>query len=261
MKRSHQKFYTKLSATATARKNCGVYLYDGFLSPVEARDAFVLMGDDAEFPWDKNPDLDGERLDRHAYKHDRKKFSRDRKKKKQFEGLSRLEAICSKIERDFGMKVSYVCCNRFEDPDHRIDWHVDTFGEHICVLSLGSKRRIEFRNYETGEIDAVTPAAGDLSTRLMITGFAQRSKPMQWQGGISRDSPLCSSSRCPGTQQSSVRDIEERQAAMVSREISRDDGNLGFRKWCDGHFLKLNDSKIQLWEEVANLFFELAKTK
>jgi len=170
MKRSNQPFLEKLNA-ATAKKDCGLYLYDRFLPPHEARDAFDVLVDDAKFPWDTKPVLFGETLTQHAYKHDREKYSRNLKKSKSksksktnisWEGISKLEAICSKIEHDFGVKVSYVFCNRFEDPSHRIDWHKDTYGEHICVLSLGSKRRIEFRNNHTQEIDSVTPDAGDL---------------------------------------------------------------------------------------------------
>ena len=78
------------------------------------------------------------------------------------DGLVKLEAICSKIEQDFDVNISFVFCNRFQDPNHRVDWHKDTYGEHICVLTFGSKRRIEFRNNKTMQIEQLTPAAGDL---------------------------------------------------------------------------------------------------
>ena len=60
------------------------------------------------------------------------------------------------------MKVGGVYCNRFEDPTHNLQWHKDTYGTHIFVLSLGSQRTVEWRENKTQAIDSVKPAAGDM---------------------------------------------------------------------------------------------------
>lgn len=163
MKKS-KTFHDKLDA-ATDKKECGVYLYDGFLSSGEARKAFDIFDDDSKFPWDTKPVLFGETLTSHAYEHDRYQFRKKKVRRaltSNERGLFKLEELCSKIERDFDVKISYVFCNRFQDPKHRMSWHKDTYGEHICVLTLGSERRIEFRNNKTRRVEALTPASGDL---------------------------------------------------------------------------------------------------
>uniref|UniRef100_A0A7S2EJM4 Fe2OG dioxygenase domain-containing protein n=1 Tax=Trieres chinensis TaxID=1514140 RepID=A0A7S2EJM4_TRICV len=160
MIRSSETFLQKLS-TATDKKDCGLYVYDGYLSPRNANDAFAVLGNDALFPWDNKPVLGGERLTQHAYGHDRYKYLKGQKNKS-FRGLSKLEEICSNIEDDFGIEISYVFCNRFQDPNHFLDWHKDTYGENICVLTLGAPRRIEFRNNKTRAIEGLVPKSGDL---------------------------------------------------------------------------------------------------
>lgn len=155
-------FLEKLDS-ATSKTECGLYMFEGFLPPVEAQDAFDVLGDDEKFPWNTKPLLYGELMTQHAYEHNRYKNKKSKKKKiSNSEGLSKLEAICSQLEQEFDVKISDVFCNRFQDPKHRVDWHKDTYGRHICVLTLGSKRRIEFRNNKTKQVEEMTPSTGDL---------------------------------------------------------------------------------------------------
>ena len=77
-------------------------------------------------------------------------------------GLQQLEELCVRIETEFDGEVTDVYCNRFQDSWHNIDWHKDTYGQHIFVLSLGSQRTIKFRNSKTREIEEVTPREGDM---------------------------------------------------------------------------------------------------
>ena len=58
-RRTRKPFLEKLD-TATTKKDCGMYLFEGFLSPKEAKDAFDVLVDDAKFPWDREPELNGE---------------------------------------------------------------------------------------------------------------------------------------------------------------------------------------------------------
>lgn len=169
-RRTRKPFLEKLD-TATTKKDCGMYLFEGFLSPKEAKDAFDVLVDDAKFPWDATPELNGEPLLDDASEHDLVEVAKEQKKKRgrikytpDLNGLLKLGELCARIERDFDVKVSSVCCNRFPNSDHHEceDWQKNAYGEHICVLTLGSKRRIEVRNNKTQEIEAMTPSAGDL---------------------------------------------------------------------------------------------------
>ena len=134
-------------------------MYNGFQSPQVANDAFLVLKNDSDFPWELKPKLFGEQLKQHAYKHDRYKYTAGKNKRK---GLDMLETICSTLEHEFDVQISFVYCNRFQDPHHMLDWHKDTYGEHILVLTLGAERRIEFRNNVTREIESITPKSGDL---------------------------------------------------------------------------------------------------
>jgi len=166
--RRQQPFLKKLDA-ATTKKDCGVYIYEDYLSPKEAKETFDLLVDDAKFPWDTKPYSHGERLKQHAYNHDATDFTKALKKKggkikntSTFEGLLKLEELRHKIEKEFDVEVPSVWCNRFRKLNHKSDWHKDIYGLHICVLTLGSKRRIEFRDDKTRQIDTFTPSHGDL---------------------------------------------------------------------------------------------------
>lgn len=117
------------------------------------------INSDNDFPWDLKPVLFGERLAQHAYTYRR---SNTKKRNNKFQGLKVLESICEKIEEEFDGEVDEVFCNRFEHCTHRIDWHKDTYGRHILVLSLGSSRRVQFRDNKTKKIDTVQPSSGDL---------------------------------------------------------------------------------------------------
>ena len=140
---------------ATTRTDCGIYVFRNFLEsdPESEWENF----DNDEFPWDLKPRIFGERLDQHAYLY--KRTDRELQKSP---ALRRLEELCESLEDRFGGEISDVFCNRFVDPSHGIDWHKDTYGTHIFVLSLGSPGRIEFRHNKTNEIEEVLPEAGDL---------------------------------------------------------------------------------------------------
>ena len=99
----------------------------------------------------------GESLPQHAYY-----FQRRKKEITDNNALALLEHMCEKIEKDFDVEVYDVYCNRLEDPTHHLDWHEDTYGTHIFVLSLGSQRTVEWRENKTGAIDSVRPQAGDM---------------------------------------------------------------------------------------------------
>ena len=78
-----------------------------------------------------------------------------------------MEEIANRIEDEFDGKITDVCCNRFHDPNHNIDWHKDQYGRHIFVLSLGSRRTIQFRNEKTKAVDAVTRPEKEMFTCFM----------------------------------------------------------------------------------------------
>ena len=152
-----------LENLGSAKKVCdgNLYLFDSYLSPDESRDALKVLDSDA-FPWDTAPKLYGQQLDQHAYQHNQRGSSSTKRKIDRSLGLQKLEEIASRIEMEFDGKVTDVYCNRFQDPSHNIDWHKDKYGRHIFVLSLGSRRTIQFRNDKTKAIDSVTPGEGDL---------------------------------------------------------------------------------------------------
>lgn len=161
-------FLDKLDV-ATTKKDCGLYMFKGFLSPKEAKVAFNILVDDVKFPWDTKPELNGEPLTQKSSKHELLESAKEHKKKNgkikynnNLKGLLKLGELTARIENDFDVKVSYVFCNRFPNPDHILDWHKNTYGQHICVLTLGSKRRMEFRNNKTKKIETMTPRTGDL---------------------------------------------------------------------------------------------------
>jgi hypothetical protein len=166
--RRRQPFLEKLDV-ATTKKDCGVYMFEGFLSKKEAKNAFDLLVDDTNFPWDTRPELNGQPLTQKSCEHDLIESAKEQKKKEgrtkypsNLKGLLKLGEICALIERDFDVEVSFVFCNRFPNPAQQPDWCKNEYGEHICVLTLGSKRRIEVRNNETEQIETMTPSAGDL---------------------------------------------------------------------------------------------------
>lgn len=41
-------------------------------------------------------------------------------------------------------------------------WHKDTYGRHIMVLSLGSSRKVQFRDNKTKQVETIEPSLGDL---------------------------------------------------------------------------------------------------
>eukprot|EP00547_Thalassionema_nitzschioides_P005790 CAMPEP_0194218242 /NCGR_PEP_ID=MMETSP0156-20130528/23321_1 /TAXON_ID=33649 /ORGANISM="Thalassionema nitzschioides, Strain L26-B" /LENGTH=213 /DNA_ID=CAMNT_0038947527 /DNA_START=7 /DNA_END=648 /DNA_ORIENTATION=+ len=146
-----------LDKLKTAETTCGLYLFH-YVQFEEREKAFEIFNSDL-FPWDTKPKLYGEALQQHAFyfrRNARSKGVRDN------EALSLLEEMCKKIEEDFDVKIFDVYCNRFEDPTHNQEWHKDTYGSHIFVLSLGSQRTVEWRENKSGAIDSVRPAAGDM---------------------------------------------------------------------------------------------------
>lgn len=133
-------------------------MFRDFLSQAEAHDLFECLNDDAQFPWDKQPVLFGERLTQHAYE-----FTRSERKIAKWPGLASLEALCERIESYLDGEVTDVFCNRFQDTSHSLPWHTDTYGHHIVVLSLGHGRRVQFRDLKTQkDVVDVLPKAGDV---------------------------------------------------------------------------------------------------
>mmetsp|Transcript_48434 Transcript_48434/g.117224 ORF Transcript_48434/g.117224 Transcript_48434/m.117224 type:complete len:149 (-) Transcript_48434:224-670(-) len=79
------------------------------------------------------------------------------------DGQEALELLCRRISNDFCCYVQSVYCNRFQDLDHRIEWHRDKFGSHILVLTLGNGRRdLEFKDNSGSNLQRYHPKAGDL---------------------------------------------------------------------------------------------------
>mmetsp|Transcript_25421 Transcript_25421/g.45915 ORF Transcript_25421/g.45915 Transcript_25421/m.45915 type:complete len:230 (-) Transcript_25421:186-875(-) len=140
----------------------GLFLVDQFVSHDEAENAFQTLNDG--IPWNLTPSLYGEKLSQHAYHHFRnnKNSAYKRAEKSAAGGLTKLEDLCTNIEKYFDGKVSDVYCNRFMNPEHHIPYHTDTFGRHVIVLSLGSHRTVNFRNKKTKHVTEVRPKAGDL---------------------------------------------------------------------------------------------------
>ena len=161
-------FLEKLS-TATSKKECGIYQFEGFLSPQEAKEAFDDLVDDATFPWDPQPELNGEPLTNQSSEQDLLDSAKEQKKKNgavkynsSLKGLLKLGELFARIENAFDVKISYVCCNRFPSPNNQMEWQKNSYGERYCVLTLGSERRIEIRNNKTQYTESMTSAAGDL---------------------------------------------------------------------------------------------------
>lgn len=145
-----------LDKLETAEKTCGLFLFH-YLDVDEQRKAFADFNS-AEFPWELNPKLYGQKLDQHAYYFDRN----NKKKLKNNAALTKLDGLCERIEKDFDVQIGGVYCNRFQEATHNLPWHKDTYGSHIFVLSLGSQRTVEWRENKTKAIDSVAPAAGDM---------------------------------------------------------------------------------------------------
>ena len=163
--RHHPKEKMKpfLEKLESSKKVCdgSLYLFESYLSSEESAETLKVLDSD-EFPWDVAPKLYGQRLDQHAYQHNQRRSASTKKKIGRSPGLQKLEEIANRIEVDFDGKITDVFCNRFQDPSHSIDWHKDQYGRHIFVLSLGSRRTIQFRNDKSKAVDAVTPREGDV---------------------------------------------------------------------------------------------------
>lgn len=159
-------FLEKLT-TATSKKECGIYQFEGFLSPEEAQEAFDDLVGDATFPWDTQPELNGEPLTNQSCEQDLLESAKEQKKKNgsikynsSLRGLLKLGELFARIEDAFDIKINYVCCNRFPSPNN--EWQKNSYGERFCVLTLGSERRIEIRNNKTQHTETMTSGAGDL---------------------------------------------------------------------------------------------------
>ena len=114
--------------------------------------------DSDRFPWETKAKLYGETLPQHASYFPRGS-KKSKKKIKENESLALLEDLRRRFESDVEI---YVFSNRFQDPTHDIDWHKDTYGCHIFVLSLGSQRTVDFPENKTRNIESVKPGVGDL---------------------------------------------------------------------------------------------------
>lgn len=151
-------FLDQLDA-ATKVDDVGVYIIEDFLSQEEAKESFEILNNSTNLPWKANPTLYRIKLNQHAYEFRRSK--RNIKRASKSIGMSKLEELSRKIEKEFDGKVSYVWCNRLH-PEHNVPYHTDTFGQHIVVLSLGSQRTINFRHLKSKEIIEVRPNPGSL---------------------------------------------------------------------------------------------------
>jgi len=148
-----------LDALKESEQIAGIFLRRQFLSSQEADAAFSVLNDDKHFPWDHNPVLFGEALTQHAYYYERNGNPNE------YAGIDLIESLCTRIETLYDGKISDVFCNRFHHVKHNIGWHRDTYGEHILVLSLGSRRNIQFRKrqlFGKREVVTVRPNAGDI---------------------------------------------------------------------------------------------------
>mmetsp|Transcript_5568 Transcript_5568/g.15676 ORF Transcript_5568/g.15676 Transcript_5568/m.15676 type:complete len:233 (-) Transcript_5568:63-761(-) len=151
-----------LEKLESSNKVCGgLYLFDSYLSHDECAEALKTL-DSEDFPWDISPKLYGQKLTQHDYQHYQRSSSSTKKKIGRSAGLQKLEQIAGRIEMEFDGKITDVYCNRFQDPTHNIEWHKDTYGRHIFVLSLGSRRTVQFRNNKSRATDSITPKEGDL---------------------------------------------------------------------------------------------------
>ena len=148
-----------LDKLATAKQTCGLYLFENYLNAQERDEYFAAFNNEnTAFPWQTKPKLYGQALPQHAY-------YMDRFQKKAIQAnpaLTLLDSLCTRIEDDLDVQIFGVYCNRLADSTHHLDWHKDTYGSHILVLSLGSQRTVEWRENKTGAIDSVRPHAGDV---------------------------------------------------------------------------------------------------
>ena len=121
-------FLDQLDA-ATKVDDVGVYIIDNFLSQEEAREAFGILNNSTNLPWKANPTLYRIKLNQHAYEYRRSKWNIKRASKSI--GMSKLEDLARKIEKEFDGKVSYVWCNRWH-PEHNVPYHT---GKSLRVCS------------------------------------------------------------------------------------------------------------------------------
>ena len=163
MKSSSTPFLDQLDA-ATKVDDVGIFVIDQFIPQEEAANAFETLNSDEDFPWELKPRLYRQQLNQHAYEY--KRSNSNIKKSSKSNGLSKLEELCTKVEMQFDSKVKYVYCNRFQDPNHNIPYHTDTFGQHILVLSLGKTRTVNFRNKKTKQVSSLRPQAGMSTSSL-----------------------------------------------------------------------------------------------
>ena len=74
-----------------------------------------------------------------------------------------LEDILQKLEQEFGVKILYVWCNKFEKESHHIQWHQDQYGAHLFVLSFGETGKVVFRDLKSkAVVQDIEPEHGDL---------------------------------------------------------------------------------------------------
>lgn len=137
---------------------CGLKLFRKFISDEHVKNALALL-DGEDFPWDEKPMLYGYTLPQHAFHYQREAASVGTLSSN---GLQFLESLCSDVETEFDCKISDVYCNRFRDPSHHIQWHKDTYGSHILVLSLGADRKVEWKCDANQTVRDVIPRSGDL---------------------------------------------------------------------------------------------------
>lgn len=159
---SSTPFLDKLE-TASDKKDCGLYLFEQYLTSDNASAAYEILNSDESFPWDLHPKLYGEKLTQHAYEYERyTNETKASKAREEFAGVAYLERLCQEIEQDFDGEIEDVFCNRFQDPEHSIPWHKDAYGRHIFVLCLGSSRKVQFRHNKSKEIETLEPGSGVL---------------------------------------------------------------------------------------------------
>ena len=153
-------FLDQLDA-ATKLDDVGIFVIEQFLSEDAAANAFETLNSDEDFPWELKPRLYRQQLNQHAYEYKRSNSNIKKSNQSNSNGMSKLEELSKKVELQFDGRVKYVYCNRFQDPNHNIPYHTDTFGQHIIVLSLGSQRTVNFRNKKTKQVTGLRPKAGD----------------------------------------------------------------------------------------------------
>ena len=127
-------FLDQLDA-ATKVDDVGVYIIDNFLSQEEAREAFGILNNSTNLPWKANPTLYRIKLNQHAYEYRRSK--RNIKRASKSIGMSKLEELSRKIEKEFDGKVSYVWCNRLH-PEHDVPYHTGKYPRPLecCVYHV-----------------------------------------------------------------------------------------------------------------------------